>query len=107
MLFAGTDITSIALTFSFYYLSLYPDLLKELRDEIQRAIPNGKITTISQLNSLESMHSTLKEVLRLHPPVPFIVKEAVRDTQILDLRLKKGDIAGISILAHNTMVSRN
>ena len=101
LLFAGTDTTSCLLTFTLYHLAIDPDLVKELLDEIHHAIPGGKVTSINQLNNLELMHSTLKEVLRLYPPVGFTAKEAIRDTRILDLKVKKGDSVGIAIQANN------
>lgn len=101
LLFAGTDTTSALLGMTLYYLALYPDLVQELREEINKAIPDGKVTTISQLNSLELMHSTLKEVLRMHPPVPFSMRRAVHDTNILDIQIKKGDYVGLGITAND------
>lgn len=101
LLFAGTDTTTMLLTITLYYLSLYPDLVNELREEVHRVIPDGKVTSISQLNNLELMHSTLKEVLRMHPPVGFIAKEAIRDTEVGDIHLKKGDFVGVAIQANN------
>ena len=98
---AGTDITSVLLTITLYYLSLYPDLVKELVDEIRCVIPDGKVSSISQLNSLELMHSTLKEVLRLHPGGGLTAREAIRDTRIIDLEIKKGDYVGVAIQANN------
>jgi len=101
LLFAGTDTTSVLLTITLYYLSLYPEVVKELVEEINRSIPNGRVTTISQLNNLELMHSTLKEVLRMHPPVGFTMRQAVRDTNILDINVEKGDFVGIGIQAND------
>lgn len=101
LLFAGVDVTSVLLSNTLYYLSLYPDLVAELVEEIQHAIPERKLTSISQLNSLELMHSTLKEVLRLHPPAVIVSKEAIRDTQVLDIKIKKGDYVGVAIQANH------
>ena len=101
LLFAGTDITSVLLAMTLYYLALYPDLVTELVEEIHRVIPDGKVTSISQLNSLELMHSVLKEVLRLHPGGGFTVKEAIRDHKLLDIEIKKGDYVGVAIQANN------
>jgi len=102
LLFAGTDTTSTLLAITLYYLSLYPDVVKELIEEINHAIPNGKVTSVNQLGSLELMHSTLKEVLRLHPPVGFTIRQAVRDTKILDINVKKGDYVGLGIQANDS-----
>ena len=102
LLFAGTDTTSSLLTITLYFLTQYPDLVEELRDEMNKAIPEGKVTSINQLNSLELMNSTLKEVLRLHPPVGFTMKKAARDTNILDIQLKKGDMVGLGIQANDS-----
>lgn len=99
LMHAGIELTTVLLTITLYYLSLYPDLVKELVDEVHEAIPDGKVTSIDQLNSLDLMHSVLKEVLRLHPLCGFTAKEAVRDIRIVDLEIKKGDYVGIAIQA--------
>mmetsp|Transcript_3588 Transcript_3588/g.3939 ORF Transcript_3588/g.3939 Transcript_3588/m.3939 type:complete len:518 (-) Transcript_3588:157-1710(-) len=100
LLIAGTDTTSTVLTITLYLLSQYPDLVDDLRKEIQQAIPDGKIKTISQLNNLELLHSTLKEVMRLYPPASFTLRTARHDTQVLDIKIKKGDCVGFGINAN-------
>ncbi|MFV2060025.1 MAG: cytochrome P450 [Gammaproteobacteria bacterium] len=72
-------------------LSLHPDLRKELLIEM-REVDNsaaGKLS-LSALNKLPKLDNTLKEVLRLHPPVFFIHGRAEKD---FALRSKTGSFA--------------
>ena len=102
LLYYGNNTEALLIAETLYCLALYPDLHAELVREIQKHIPDGKVTSISQLNKLELMHSTLKEVLRLFAPVGITVRQAQRDTEILDIKVRKGDYVGVGIQANNS-----
>ena len=102
LLFSGNEMISVVLATTLYYLAVYPKLTSDLRQEIESHIPGGKVTSVNQINNLELMHSVLKEVLRLFAPVGITVKRALKNTKILDIKVRKGDYVGIGIQASNS-----
>jgi cytochrome P450 len=76
---AGRDTTAATLTFLFHLLATNPAVQAKLLAEIDAKIPlNGSdkidFNTLSKLVYLEAL---IKEVLRLHPPVPLDPKFCV------------------------------
>ncbi|XP_010510801.1 PREDICTED: alkane hydroxylase MAH1-like [Camelina sativa] len=65
LLAAGRDTTSAALTRFFWLLSMHPQVMAKIRDEI-----NTKYDP-ADLEKLVYLHAVLSETLRLYPPVPF------------------------------------
>ncbi len=87
-------------------LTLRPDLRKELKEEMQNAQDSTMAPlNLSALSNLPKLDNTLKEVMRLHPPVFFIYGRAEKD---FDLAAKTGTYAisegdhlmGVIPLAH-------
>ncbi|UPL02936.1 hypothetical protein LCI18_013870 [Fusarium solani-melongenae] len=64
---AGSESTSITLTYVIWLLIKHPDIQRRLRDEIKSA-PEGY--TGADLASLPLLDAVLKETLRIYPPAP-------------------------------------
>ncbi|KAF8314507.1 cytochrome P450 [Clavulina sp. PMI_390] len=101
ILIASRDTTACLLTFLMYLLSLHPDKLAKLREEILTEAPSGTLSyeNVRRLkyrtsysvplcsrysnNSPMAMlivRACLNETLRLFPPVPFNVKDTTKPT---------------------------
>ncbi|KAH7916514.1 cytochrome P450 [Hygrophoropsis aurantiaca] len=90
-MFAGSDTTSLALTWTLLLLARHPAMQSRLRSELVALSP---ITPISQLtpDETESLHSALtglsyldnvaREALRLIPPVHSSLRVATQDDEI-------------------------
>ncbi|KAH7926700.1 cytochrome P450 [Leucogyrophana mollusca] len=90
-MFAGSDTTSLALTWTLLLLARYPAMQSRLRTELLTVVPT---TPESQLTpeETESLHSTLsnlpyldnvtKEALRLIPPVHSSLRVATQDDEV-------------------------
>jgi cytochrome P450 len=64
-------------------LSLRPDLCAVVREEIAAAVrPQAGEVDVPRLARLPILDKTLREILRLHPPVSFIFGRATRDRLI-------------------------
>jgi prostaglandin-endoperoxide synthase 2 len=64
-------------------LSLRPELCRTLREEMASVLkPDPKNTDISKIVELPLLDRTLREILRLHPPVSLIFGRATRDRLI-------------------------
>ena len=87
-------------------LSLHPGLCAELRKEIVAVVGSdpAKIE-LSSLGAMPLLDKTLREILRLHPPVFFIFGRATRD-RVIDsssgtYAISKGELVmGVIPLAH-------
>lgn len=100
---AGRDTTAQSLTWTFYSLMRHPSALATLREEINNTFPHPAFTQ-SQSNgetfppppplqlsvadlqptSLPITTSIFNESLRLHPPVPFEIKQCQINTTLPD-----------------------
>jgi len=89
---AGHDTTSTTLTTAFYYLSMNPDVEKRVLDEIREVIGSGTdvVPTLAHLNKLKYTTQVLKETMRLNPPIIYIQRTAVKDTNLGPHFIKEG-----------------
>jgi cytochrome P450 len=68
---AGRDTTSILLMWTFYCLTMNPQVLEKAREEIEKfSDPSSDIPTEEELKPMKYIDNILYEVLRLFPPVP-------------------------------------
>jgi cytochrome P450 len=77
---AGSDTTGITLTAVIYYLMKSPACLQRLRDEIDTAEQEGRLSTpltFKEGQQLPYLQATIKEALRLHPAVGQILARIV------------------------------
>lgn len=77
---AGSDTTGISMTAIIYFLMKHPDCLQKLRDEIDTAAREGKLSnpvTFQESQKLQYLQATIKEALRLHPAVGQILSRVV------------------------------
>lgn len=75
---AGRDTTTSALTYLFYELSRRPDVFSKIKAEIEEL--GVKDPTWEQLKNMKYLNWSIKESLRLNPPVPSNARETIRDT---------------------------
>jgi len=76
ILLASRDTTACLLTFVTYFMAIYPEVTKRLRDEVLATHGAHNIPTYESLRSLKYMRAVLNETLRLFPPVPLNVRES-------------------------------
>ncbi|TMW62736.1 hypothetical protein Poli38472_005354 [Pythium oligandrum] len=86
---AERDTTAQAMSWFFLELSRHPEVVKKIRSEIQKELPElyeGKIAapSMERVQQLTYLEAALKESLRLHPSVPFTLKTAARDVVLSD-----------------------
>ncbi|KAJ7199606.1 cytochrome P450 monooxygenase CYP63 [Mycena pura] len=79
ILLASRDTTACLLTFVTYFMAIYPDVAKKLRDEVlEHCGPHGA-PTYDNIKNMKYMRAVINEVLRLYPPVPLNVRESRAD----------------------------
>ncbi|KAL1968158.1 hypothetical protein VTN77DRAFT_2289 [Rasamsonia byssochlamydoides] len=108
VLLAGRDTTAATLSWTFYELSHYPDVVAKLRQEILDTVGPTRAPTYDDLKNMPYLKHTINETLRLYPAVPFNIRFALADTTLptgggpngdLPLPVLKGDAVIYSTLA--------
>ena len=84
LMLAAHDTTTSAATMAAYYLANDRGLQDSLAAEV-RAV--GEITYDALFRSVNSMANLLYETIRLHPPVPLLLRRTVRATKFDGLRV--------------------
>ncbi|KAI1770105.1 cytochrome P450 monooxygenase [Hypoxylon cercidicola] len=80
ILTAGRDSTAAFLSWTFFHLVRHPSVLAKLRSEISQVDETVAPLTRADLLRLTYLQDVIREVLRLHPPVPLISRTALKDT---------------------------
>jgi cytochrome P450 len=90
MLLAGEDTTANTLSWLLHLLHRRPEAMARARDEARRVAAGADPLTPEDLSRLEYIDACLSETMRLKPVAPFMVLEALRDTQIADVQVPAG-----------------
>lgn len=88
---AGHETTALALTWAFVLLSQTPEVEAKLQGELDSVLA-GRAPTVADLPHLPYTEAVVKETLRLYPPAPGILGEALTTVNLDGLTLEKGDI---------------
>ncbi|XP_003744207.1 cytochrome P450 4V2-like [Galendromus occidentalis] len=95
MLFAGQDTTATNLAWTVFLLGHSPDVQEKCRQELFRVLgpdPSSPVTS-EHLKTLKYFDATIKESMRVYPPVPLIGRQLETDIKI------KGDGRSFTIPA--------
>ncbi|TDL16040.1 cytochrome P450 [Rickenella mellea] len=82
LIFAAHDTTSSALSRILHMLCLHPETQETLRNEVTVAMASHGELSYDDIMALPYLDAVCRETLRLHPPVPFMPRTALRDTVI-------------------------
>jgi cytochrome P450 len=86
---AGHETTANALTWTLYFLSLYPDVARRVRREVHEALGDDP-PKLEDLPKLVYTEKVIKESMRLRPPVWFLTRSAIEDDVIGGYPIPKG-----------------
>ncbi|PON96770.1 Cytochrome P450, E-class, group I [Trema orientale] len=73
MFVGASDTTSTALEWLMAELVRNPRVMKKVQEEVRRVVGNKSEIEINHINQMEYLKCVIKENLRLHPPLPFLV----------------------------------
>ncbi|KAJ8900031.1 hypothetical protein K2173_024145 [Erythroxylum novogranatense] len=79
---AGTDTSSITVEWGLAELINHPKLMEKLRQEIDSVVGSNRLVQESDIPNLSYLQAVVKEILRLHPAGPLIVRESIEDCTI-------------------------
>lgn len=91
----GHETTAIALTWTWHLLGQHPDVLRQVRQEIDDVL-GGRLPTTADLPSLVVVERVLRESMRLYPPVYAFDRKALADTEIGGTKIRRGTVVLIS-----------
>ncbi len=77
---AGHETSASALAWALYLVATHPDWQERLASEAQLLAPHlgGPAPDMAVLRRMPRIRDTVREALRLYPPVPMLVREAAR-----------------------------
>ncbi|EKJ77497.1 hypothetical protein FPSE_02370 [Fusarium pseudograminearum CS3096] len=81
-LFAGRDNTAMAFTWMLYELARHPDVVRDLRQEIDAQIDLNSEPGYKTLKDMRILSNIINETLRLYPPVPLNTRACLKDTSL-------------------------
>jgi cytochrome P450 len=87
--FAGHETTARTLTFAWYALAANPAVAARLHAELDAVLGDGELT-LDALRQLPYTLQVIKETLRLYPPAPFYIRDAVAGDTIGDHAVPAG-----------------
>ncbi|GAB0107377.1 hypothetical protein JMUB6875_63710 [Nocardia sp. JMUB6875] len=94
LLVAGHETTATALVWALYRLHREPAVLERLLGELSSA---GTDPDPAELMKLPYLDAVCQETLRLHPPVPIVLRRLTGDFTLRGAPLAAGDTMGISV----------
>ncbi|KAF8577266.1 CYP63 cytochrome P450 monooxygenase-like protein [Ramaria rubella] len=106
ILLAGRDTTAGLLTFVAYCLSMHPDVLARLREEILSTVGTSRAPTFDDVRGMKYLRAVLNETLRLFPSVPFNSRATIQATTIVSDEGRKLYVPANTRVTFATMLSQ-
>ena len=94
LVLAAHDTTTSALTMASYYLARHPEWQERLRAEVQaldRSLDYDDLGT-----NVPLLEQTFHEILRMHPPVPQLMRRTIRETELGGFRIPADTMVAMS-----------
>uniref|UniRef100_A0AAT9URG1 Geraniol 8-hydroxylase n=1 Tax=Mitragyna speciosa TaxID=170351 RepID=A0AAT9URG1_9GENT len=87
---AGTDTTSNTLEWAMAEALQNPEKMKKAKAELAEVIGKGKLLEEADVSRLPYLRCVVKETLRIHPPVPFLIPRRVeQDVEVCGYNVPK------------------
>jgi len=96
MMFAGHHTTSTTASWMIIELLKRPEELARVIDELDGLYANGEEVSYQALREMPWLEASLKETLRLHPPLILLLRVAMEDIEFRDFTIRAGEMVGAS-----------
>ncbi|TSE00480.1 cytochrome P450 [Skermania sp. ID1734] len=94
LLIAGHETTATAVGWALYRLHRDPLLLDRVRGELDQHVDSVQP---AQLADLPLLGAVCDEALRLHPPVPIVLRQLTEPLEVRGQRIPAGHVAGVAL----------
>ncbi|WP_245713506.1 cytochrome P450 [Nocardia vaccinii] len=94
LLVAGHETTATSLVWALYRLHRHPETLARLRTELAGLDRDGDPAELARLPYLDAV---CQETLRLHPPVPIVLRRLTEPFTLRGVAMDTGDTMGIAV----------
>ncbi|XP_034154420.2 cytochrome P450 3A56-like [Pangasianodon hypophthalmus] len=92
---AGYEPTSTTLTYLLYNLTVNPDCMSKLVEEIDKTFPLDAPVTYDALMKLEYLEMAINESMRLHPTAPRLERLCKKTIELNGITIPKNTLVGI------------
>ncbi|KAF2289787.1 hypothetical protein GH714_038624 [Hevea brasiliensis] len=90
MFMAGTETTSSTIEYALTELICNPESMTKAKAELASVIGANRNVEESDIDNLPFLQAVIKETLRLHPPIPFLIpRRAIQDTKFMGIIFPK------------------
>jgi flavone synthase II len=76
-----------------------PKVLKKAQEEVERVVGNERLVCEEDSPNLPYIHAIIKETMRLHPPIPMIMRKGNEDCVVDGNMIPKGSMVCVNIWA--------
>ncbi len=101
MMFAGHHTTSGTASWTLIELLRHPDEMAAVAAEIDALYADGSEVSYQALREIPRLEASLKEALRLHPPLILLLRVAMSDLDVGGFRIAQGKMVGASPAVSN------
>ncbi len=101
MMFAGHHTTSGTAAWTLIEMLRHPDVLAEVTAELDDLYRDGAEVSYQALREIPRLEASIKEALRLHPPLILLLRVAKADLEVEGYRIGEGKLVGASISVSN------
>ncbi|XP_009602679.1 cytochrome P450 76A2-like [Nicotiana tomentosiformis] len=100
MFLAGSETTSSSVEWALTELLRHPEAMAKVKEELSKVVGPNKKFEESDIDNLPYMQAILKESLRLHPPLPFLIpRSTIQDTKFMGYDIPKGTQVLVNVWA--------
>ena len=103
MMFAGHHTTSVTASWALVELLRHPEWLARVTGELDELYSDGRDVSYQALREIPQLECTLKESLRLHPPLIILMRKVMEDFRYGDWVVPAGRTVGVSTAVSNRM----
>ncbi len=96
MMFAGHHTTSGTAAWTLIELLRHPEALDRVQGEMDALKAEGGEVTYQGLREIPHLESSIKEALRLHPPLILLLRVAMAEMEVEGVRIAPGKLVGAS-----------
>jgi cytochrome P450 len=89
--FAGYETSARTMSYTWYALAKNPEVKAKLHEELDREL-GDRLPTLDDLKRLPYTLRTIKETLRLYPPVPMYARDVIDDDVLDGYQIEKGSV---------------